>query len=276
MNKKLFFILIIFMMANHNKVYSQIKIGKDKDIHPKALFEVENIDNKGIIIPFVNKNNDLPNYNSSEEDFYNNNPDDNGLLIYSKESKDIMKYDGYKWITGQEKSILNYKNLSIFSSNSANQTVANVLGITGRPILIFNISNDIDKSTINNLNLNLSEGEIEIKEDGYYRINPSIKINSAGGLSVGNNSIVLSLQAKFLENDDWQKIYENYYLLTGLVVTAGSSNSVNSFSVTKYLKKGNKIRLKGGIQANQGVNLGSGVTFVMNDKDTFLYIEKLD
>lgn len=269
--------MVFSLVLNFNiKLNAQVKIGSNNDIHPKALLDIENINNKGVILPKVIDDRNLPNYNPLEVDSYVNNPNDNGLLIYSRENKDVMKFDGYKWMKANEKSILNYKNLSIISSSNSNQTVANVLGITGRPVLNFNVSSNIDNNSINNLNLIINEGEIEIIRDGYYLINPSVKINSAGGLSVGNNSVVLSLQALYDPQGSWQKIYENYYLLTGLVVTAGSSNSVNSFSVIKYLKKNTKIRIKGGIQAEQGLNLGSGVTFVMNDRDTFLYIEKLD
>lgn len=190
-----------------------------------------------------------------------------------------MKYDGYRWIPATERSIKNYKNLSILGSSAADQSVANVLGITGRPTLLFNILNDIDRNNVNNLGVTVNaNGEITIPADGFYRINPSVKTSSAGGLSVGNAATIVSLQALYANaaGDGWQKIHENSFLLSGLLVTAGSANSVNSFSTTKYLHTGDQIRLRGGIQADTGLNVGTGVNFKMNDKDTFLYIEKLN
>jgi protein involved in polysaccharide export with SLBB domain len=77
-------------------------------------------------------------------------------------------------------------------------SVANVLGITGRPTLPFNILNDFDRNNINNLGVTVNaNGEITIPADGFYRINPSVKTSSAGGLSVGNAATIISLQALY-------------------------------------------------------------------------------
>src|SRR5690606_28583679 len=131
---------------------------------------------KGIILPVVENHTELPNYNASHPALYENNPSDNGLVFYNKEIKDVVKYDGYRWLAVTERSIKNYKNLSILGSNAADLTVANVLGITGRPTLQFNILNDADRNNINNLGLTVnSNGEITIPSDGFYRINPSVK-----------------------------------------------------------------------------------------------------
>ncbi len=106
------------------------------------------------------------------------------------------------------KSIKNYKNLSILGSSTADQSVANVLGITGRPTLLFNVLNDIDRNNVNNLGVTVNaNGEITIPADGFYRINPSVKTSSAGGLSVGNAATIISLQALYANaaGDGWQK-----------------------------------------------------------------------
>ncbi|WES96692.1 hypothetical protein P2W68_17810 [Chryseobacterium arthrosphaerae] len=259
--------------------YAQVKIGNNPEtVHPRAVLHVEH-STKGIMLPVVENHTELPNYNAAHPDLYENKPEDNGLVFYSKELKDVVKYDGYRWISATERSIKNYKNLSILGSSAADQSVANVLGITGRPTLLFNILNDIDRNNVNNLGVTVNaNGEITIPADGFYRINPSVKTSSAGGLSVGNAATIVSLQALYVNasGDGWQKIHENSFLLSGLLVTAGSANSVNSFSITKYLHAGDQIRLRGGIQADTGLNVGTGVNFKMNDKDTFLYIEKLN
>ncbi|WP_412850263.1 hypothetical protein ACL0VS_10355 [Chryseobacterium sp. PMSZPI] len=258
---------------------AQVKIGNRPDvIHPRAILHIET-NTKGIMLPVVQNHTELPNYNPAEIDLYANKPEDNGLIFYNKEIKDVVKYDGYRWIAATERSIKNYKNVSILGSEPANHVVANVLGITGRPTLHFNVLENIDRNNINNLGLTVNaNGEISIPTEGFYRISPSVKTSSAGGLSVGNAATIISLQALYANapGDGWQKIHENSFLLYGLVVTAGSSNSVNSFSITKYLHAGDQIRLRAGIQADTGLNLGTGVTFKMGDKDTFLYIEKLN
>lgn len=259
--------------------YAQVKIGnRPEAVHPRAALQIEH-NTKGIMLPVVENHTELPNYNAAHPDLYENNPTDNGLIFYSKEIKDVVKYDGYRWIAATERSIKNYKNLSILGSNSTDQTVANVLGITGRPTLQFNILNDFDRNNINNLGLTVNaNGEITIPASGFYRINPSVKTSSAGGLSVGNAATIVSLQALYVNavGEGWQKIHENSFLLYGLLVTGGSSNSINSFSTTKYLHAGDQIRLRAGIQADTGLNVGTGVTFKMSDKDTYLYIEKLN
>ncbi|WP_276878347.1 hypothetical protein [Chryseobacterium joostei] len=259
--------------------YAQVKIGnRPEAVHPRAALHIEH-NTKGIMLPVVENHTELPNYNAAHPDLYENNPTDNGLIFYSKEIKDVVKYDGYRWIAATERSIKNYKNLSILGSNSTDQTVANVLGITGRPTLQFNILNDFDRNNINNLGLTVNaNGEITIPASGFYRINPSVKTSSAGGLSVGNAATIVSLQALYVNavGEGWQKIHENSFLLYGLLVTGGSSNSINSFSTTKYLHAGDQIRLRAGIQADTGLNVGTGVTFKMSDKDTYLYIEKLN
>ncbi|MBS7332653.1 MAG: hypothetical protein KIG88_03520 [Weeksellaceae bacterium] len=265
---------------------AQVKIAETNSLDPnteininnRALLEIES-NGKGMILPRVADISSLPNYDLNAPDLFSNNPLNAGMLIYVESENDIMKYDGYKWIKSNEKSVLNYKNVSVIGSTSENIVQANVLGITTRPILKFDNLRDIDYNLINNLGLSVdSEGSIVFSKTGYYKINPSVKILSSGGLSVGNNSTIISLQALFVDDSErqWRKIHENSYLLAGLVVTAAANNSVNSFSVIKYFKAGDKIRIKGGIQADEGLNLGSGVTFAMKDKDTFLFIEKLD
>lgn len=270
-----FFILTTMAYLGH----AQVKIGNRPDVvHPRAALQIEHT-TKGIMLPVVENHTQLPNYNPAQPDLYENKPEDNGLIFYNKEIKDVVKYDGYRWIAATERSVKNYKNVSILGSNSADVSVANVLGITGRPTLQFNILNDLDRNNVNNLGLAVNaNGEITIPANGFYRINPSVKTSSAGGLSVGNAATIISLQALYVDaaGEGWQKIHENSFLLYGLVVTAGSSNSVNSFSTTKYLHAGDQIRLRGGIQADTGLNLGTGVSFKMNDKDTFIYIEKLN
>lgn len=278
MIKKYITLSIFILTALSGRGYTQVKIGNRPDIiHPRAILQVEH-HTKGIMLPVVENHTELPNYNASESDLYENRNEDNGLVFYNKEIKDVVKYDGYRWMPATEKSLKNYTNVSILGSNASDHVVANVLGITGRPTLQFNILNDMDRNNINNLGLIINpSGEITIPSDGFYRINPSVKTSSAGGLSVGNAATIISLQALYTNasGDGWQKIHENSFLLYGLVVTAGSSNSINSFSITKYFHAGDQIRLRAGIQADTGLNLGTGVTFKMNDKDTFLYIEKL-
>ncbi|WP_374463448.1 hypothetical protein [Chryseobacterium sp.] len=279
MTKKAIILNISILTTLGSLGHAQVKMGDNPEkIHARAMLQVES-KTKGIILPVVENHTELPNYNASHPDLYENNPGDNGLVFYNKEIKDVVKYDGYRWVAATERSIKNYKNLSILGSNAADLTVANVLGITGRPTLQFNILDDIDRNNVNNLGVTVNaNGEITIPSDGFYRINPSVKTSSAGGLSVGNAATIVSLQALYVNaaGDGWQKIHENSFLLYGLVVTAGSANSVNSFSTIKYLHAGDQIRLRGGIQADTGLNLGTGVNFKMNDKDTYIYIEKLN
>lgn len=279
MIRKTITLKFFILTAIGNLGYAQVKIGNNPEtVHPRAVLHVEN-SAKGIMLPVVENHTELPNYNPAHPDLYENKPEDNGLVFYNKEIKDVVKYDGYRWIAATERSVKNYKNLSILGSNAADLSVANVLGITGRPTLQFNILNNIDRNNVNNLGLSVNaNGEITIPADGFYRINPSVKTSSAGGLSVGNAATIISLQALYVNatGDGWQKIHENSFLLSGLLITAGSANSVNSFSITKYLHAGDLIRLRGGIQADSGLNVGAGVNFKMNDKDTFLYIEKLN
>ncbi|MEG0925634.1 hypothetical protein [Chryseobacterium sp.] len=279
MIKKVITLNVFILTAMGYLGYAQVKIGNRPEVvHPRAALQIEH-NTKGIMLPVVENHTELPNYNPVHPDLYENNATDNGLIFYSKEIKDAVKYDGYRWIAATERSIKNYKNLSILGSSSSDQTVANVLGITGRPTLQFNILSDFDRNNINNLGLTVNaNGEITIPASGFYRINPSVKTSSAGGLSVGNAATIVSLQALYANavGEGWQKIHENSFLLYGLLVTGGSSNSINSFSTTKYLHAGDQIRLRAGIQADTGLNLGTGVTFKMSDKDTFLYIEKLN
>lgn len=279
MIKKVITLNVFILTAMGYLGYAQVKIGhRPETVHPRAALQVEH-NTKGIMLPVVENHTELPNYNAAHPDLYENNPTDNGLIFYSKEIKDAVKYDGYRWIAATERSIKNYKNLSILGSSSSDQTVANVLGITGRPTLPFNILNDFDRNNINNLGLTVNaNGEITIPASGFYRINPSVKTSSAGGLSVGNAATIVSLQALYINavGEGWQKIHENSFLLYGLLVTGGSSNSINSFSTTKYLHAGDQIRLRAGIQADTGLNVGTGFTFKMSDKDTYLYIEKLN
>ncbi len=55
------------------------------------------------MLPVVEDHTELPNYNAAHPDLYENKPEDNGLIFYSKELKDVVKYDGYRWISATEK-----------------------------------------------------------------------------------------------------------------------------------------------------------------------------
>ena len=135
MNRKTITLQVFILTAISTMGFAQVKIGnRPETIHQRAALQVEH-NAKGIMLPIVENHTELPNYNAAYPDLYENKPEDNGLIFYNKEIKDVVKYDGYRWIAATEKSIKNYKNVSILGSNAADVSVANVLGITGRPTL---------------------------------------------------------------------------------------------------------------------------------------------
>ncbi|MFV0198732.1 hypothetical protein OBK01_11030 [Empedobacter falsenii] len=274
MMRKLYtFLLTLGLMTT--QLTAQVLIGtSESEAHPHALMQIVG-NGKGLLLPVVDDYTQLPNYDAVNDN-YQPNASDDGLLIYSKEEKDVMRFDGEKWESASRRSLLGSRNISLLSSNKENVTLVSVLGITAYKSLTFNIDNDLQNYKINNLGLTLSEadGSITFPKDGLYRVSVSVKSSTGGGLSVGNLASVLGLEV--LLDGNWYQIATNEYLFAGLLVSAQKANSTNAFKVVKQFDAGTKIRFRVGLKADTGISVGTGVTFVMDDLDTFVYIEKLD
>lgn len=268
------FIMVLIVGLTQTTVNAQLIIGGDTDNpHPHALLQIES-DGRGFILPSVEQRNQLPNVDPITGDHVAN-PNDDGVVIYSKEDKDLVRFDGNKWENASRKTLLGSRNISILSSNQEDITAVNIIGITSYKTLNFNIDNDLSKYSVNNLNLILGpEGEIIFPKEGIYRLSVSVKGKSSGGLSVGNTATVLALRGNF--GNDWVDLQQHEYLMGGLLVSAGKRDMVNSFTIDRRFKANDKIRLQLGIKADTGLAVGVGATFVPSDPDTFIYIEKLD
>ncbi|OFM82636.1 hypothetical protein [Weeksella sp. HMSC059D05] len=269
------FLMLLMVGLTQTTVNAQVVIGGDTDNpHPHALLQIQS-DGRGVIMPSVEQRNQLPNVDPVTGD-YIVNPNDDGLVMYSKEEKDIMRFDGEKWESASKRSLRGSKNISLLSSDKEDVTLVSVLGITAYKTLIFNVDNDLQNYKINNLGLVLSEedGSITFPNEGIYRVSVSVKSSTGGGLSVGNLASILNLEV--LVDEDWLTLGANDYLFAGLLVSAQKRDSTNSFNMVKQFDAGTKIRFRVGLKADTGLAVGAGVTFVMNDPDTFIYIEKLD
>lgn len=276
-NLNSFLVFAIAFLAQ-TLVNAQVVISNGvNDPHSHALLQIVG-DGKGLILPVVDDYTQLPNYDE-ENDTFLPNTEDKGLLVYSKEEKDIIHFDGEKWEVLSKKSLLSSRYVSILSSNKEDIVIVNALGITKYKTLEFNVKKDESKFSFNNLDLELGpEGEIIFKEDGIYRINVSVKGKATGGLSVGNTATVLALRANFFGNneDKWENLQQHEYLMDGLVITVGKRDMVNSFTIDKSFKANDKIRLDLGLKPDTGLTVGVGATYIPSDPDTFIYIEKLD
>ncbi len=267
--------ILLCLMLTGAYALGQVKIGStDQPIHPRAMVAVEN--NKGILLPSVNQTNQLPLYQESLNEQFSGDLTMSGMVMYNKEEKDVYRFDGYEWSSASRSSKLT-KKISRFSAKGSDVVQVIVLGITAKSAPIpFSFNKSLVNKELNNLNLTIDNGTIEFKEDGLYRINPSLFFKAAGGLSVGNAQSKVYIEKYFKEDGEnrFWKVAMNSYTMAGLVVTVGEEGA-NNFEYTSYFKAGDKIQIRFAVSST-GLGVGVGLTQATQHPDTYLLIEKLN
>ena len=259
--------------------YSQVGIGTQSP-NVNTILDMGTNNNKGVIFPRVETFTDLPKYNSSAPDNFDNDDTMDGMITYVNSEKMFYTYDGNTWIKMNSISPKGNPNLSRFGTSN-DQNVFCSLGFCGVQLMDMDRYNNPDNYLIDNLGVHATDengnGVIQIAEDGLYRISPAIKV-SGGGATLGDVTIYLALDVNYKKQDGsyngWRPLAQEDNSSLGLIVNADTNADI-SYSITSYFKAGDQIRMKWDINASLitvAVNYNSGTV----PNRTYLSIEKIN
>lgn len=284
-------LVTLFVLGSFSQGIAQIRISEiDGEIHPKAMLQIDS--QKGMILPTAEDITKFPNYDVAESDLFQNDTDMEGMLMYNKEDKKLYIFDGDTWLPSNAKSPNADHKISLLTSNHPDITKVNILNISTLDPVPFNLfykknEEDVNEAKIIGMDLVDSDGyaeTYEFTESGWYKINPSIMIKSGGGLTVGNIDAVVVLRASFVNDPEnasnpynkWWSVMQHDFSLQGLLVSVGGGNKAMNFEYVRHFNAGDRIRFELGIRNPDGLSVGAGITYLCNNPNTFLYIEKLD
>lgn len=266
-------ILIFLNIALAISVYAQVSVG-NQNPHSRTLLDMTNEENKGVILTAVDNYKELPLYNESEPDLFENDRTMEGMIIYVEEESMYYQYDGYQWIRYQSVSPRGNRRYSRIGTNSTSTVVCGA-GICGEVTVKFDQAADPDKLLLDNLGVVVPGGDyIEFKEDGIYRVTPSINVDG-GGVSLGGISLQVIIDGNMKKSDGnlagWERIATESFLVGNILGVEVGSDVDISYTVTDYFKQGDRLRIKW----NASGGVGSGYTQKTNHEKTFLALEKI-
>lgn len=283
-------ILMLAALCIYSIAFTQVRISENEgEIHPKAMLQIDS--QKGMILPAAEDFTKFPNYDVTESDYFKNDPDMEGMLIFNKEDKKLYIFDGDSWLPSNAKSPNADHKISLLTSTHPDITKVSIINISTRDAVPFNRfykKNEEDVNEANIIGMDLDDNgyaeTYEFTESGWYKINPSIMIKSGGGLSVGNIDAVVVLRASFVNDPEnasnpynkWWSVMQHDFSLQGLLVSAGGGNKAMNFEYVRHFNAGDRIKFELGIRNPDGLTVGGGITYLCNNPNTFLYIEKLD
>lgn len=278
-------------LCMYSIAFTQVRISENEgEIHPKAMLQIDS--QKGMILPAAEDFREFPNYDVTESDYFKNDPDMEGMLMFNKEDKKLYIFDGDSWLPSNAKSPNADHKISLLTSNHPDITKVNIINISTRDAVPFNRfykKNEEDVNEANIIGMDLVDDDgfaetYEFTEPSWYKINPSIMIKSGGGLTVGNIDAVVVLRASFVNDPEnasnpynkWWSVMQHDFSLEGLLVSVGGGNKAMNFEYVRHFNAGDRIKFELGIRNPDGLTVGAGITYLCNNPNTFLYIEKLD
>jgi len=273
-----------------NKSFAQIRISENSGtIHTRAILEIDS--DKGVILPSAEDFEKFPNYSTAQKDFYIDDEQMQGMLIFNKDDKRLYLFDGDIWLPSNAKNPKSENEISLLRSTGSDIVVTTVLNISTTNVVPFNQFQSLYGGVVNNANVTAidqvaSDGladTYQITQTGWYKINPSIEVKNSGGISLGNNDATVVLKASFVNDpansstpySKWWAVMQHNFSLTGLLISGDGLSKVMNFEYVRHFNAGDRFRVEVGIRNPGGLAAGAGITYECNNEHTFLYIEKL-
>jgi hypothetical protein len=258
--------------------FSQVIIGSDANPSPNSMLSVVNKEDhaagsRGMMIPTVNNETELPLYHISQPDRFGNDPDMQGMILYRKDIKRVVVYDGEKW------KPTFYENGGRTTRVSMNPTtpeaefpsVACVLigcGEKDVPFGLYNSTQDEDKLGIIDPQgaINNDFSNFTFKESGFYRVLISLKVKTSG---IHVSPPTISFRA--LKNGN--VLARNDVSLNEAILVTAGANRVGTMEFLSMFDKGDKLK----VQVSGGVSIltVADVYKIVPTDGTFISIEKL-
>ncbi|WP_412850262.1 hypothetical protein ACL0VS_10350 [Chryseobacterium sp. PMSZPI] len=275
MKQKLYITLFIL---SAQLAFSQVIVGSSVNPSPNSMFSIVNKEDnaaksKGLMIPSVATEKDLPLYNASQPDHFTDDPSMEGMIMYQKDIKRTVVYDGGKW---KPTFYENGGRTTRASMNPATAegdfpSVACILigcGEKDVPFGFYNTTLDgdrlgiLDPQGIVNNNFN----NFTFQESGFYKVLISLKVKTSG-LHVSPPTI--SFRA--LKNGNI--LARNDVALNEAILITAGANRVGTMEFMAMFDKGDQLK----VQVSGGVSIltVADVYKIVPTDGTFISIEKL-
>lgn len=186
--KNLLYSLLLgtFVLSN---VYAQVIIGGDTSAtsHPNAILTIQNpgqtsSTSKGLILPSVERIEDLPLYDDNEPDYFKDDESYEGMILYVKENGEnrALYYNGSMWVDAFTNRYAMKTKISLDPSTPENmlpQTTCVLIACseTQVPLNLFQ-NDDVDELRI----IDSASGGLKIQQKGLYQIQTSFTFRSSG------------------------------------------------------------------------------------------------
>lgn len=271
-------IYIAALLVTAQMAFSQVTIGSAASPSPNSMFSVVNKEDnaaqsKGMIIPTVNNETELPLYNASQSTRFDKDPSMQGMIMYRKDIQRVVVYDGEQWKPTFYESggRTTRASMNPATPESDLPSVGCILIGCGEKDIPFGFYNNIldgDKLGIIDPHgtVNSDFSNFTFKESGFYKILISLKVKTSG-LHV--SPPVISFRA--LKNG--AILARNDVPLNEAILITAGANRVGTMEFLAMFDKGDKLK----VQVSGGVSIltVADVYKIVPTDGTFISIEKL-
>lgn len=271
-------IYIAVLLVTVQMAFSQVTIGSAASPSPNSMFSVVNKEDnaaqsKGMMIPTVNNETELPLYNASQSTRFDKDPSMQGMIMYRKDIQRVVVYDGEQWKPTFYESggRTTRASMNPATTESDFPSVGCVLIGCGEKDVPFGFYNNIldgDKLGIIDPHgtVNSDFSNFTFKESGFYKILISLKVKTSG-LHV--SPPVISFRA--LKNG--AILARNDVPLNEAILITAGANRVGTMEFLAMFDKGDKLK----VQVSGGVSIltVADVYKIVPTDGTFISIEKL-
>ncbi|WP_336686733.1 hypothetical protein [Chryseobacterium bernardetii] len=271
-------IYIAALLVTAQMAFSQVTIGSAASPSPNSMFSVVNKEDnaaqsKGMMIPTVNNETELPLYNASQSTRFDKDPSMQGMIMYRKDIQRVVVYDGEQWKPTFYESggRTTRASMNPATPESDFPSVGCVLIGCGEKDVPFGFYNNIldgDKLGIIDPHgtVNSDFSNFTFKESGFYKILISLKVKTSG-LHV--SPPVISFRA--LKNG--AILARNDVPLNEAILITAGANRVGTMEFLAMFDKGDKLK----VQVSGGVSIltVADVYKIVPTDGTFISIEKL-
>lgn len=271
-------IYITALLLSAKAAFSQVIVGSDTNPSPNSIFSIVNKEDnaaqaKGMMIPTVNNETELPLYDASQPDHFANDPSMQGMISYRKDIKRVVVYDGEKWKPTFYESGGRTTRASMNPATPEAEfpSVTCVLigcGDKDVPFGFHDTAQDGDKLGIIDPQgtVNTDFSNFTFKESGFYRILISLKVKTSG---IHVSPPTISFRA--LKNGN--VLARNDVPLNEAILITAGANRVGTMEFLSMFDKGDKLK----VQVSGGVSIltVADVYKIVPTDGTFISIEKL-
>lgn len=258
--------------------FSQVIIGSGTNPSSNSMFSVVNrndnaAQSKGMMIPTVNNETELPLYNASQPEHFDKDASMQGMIMYRKDIQRVVVYDGTQWKPTfyENGGKATRASMNPSTPESDFPSVACVLIGCGEKDVPFGFhSNTLDGDKLGIIDpqgaVNNNFSNFTFQESGFYKVLISLKVKTSG---IHVSPPVISFRA--LKNGN--VLARNDVSLNEAILITAGANRVGTMEFLAMFDKGDKLK----VQVSAGVSIltVADVYKIVPTDGTFISIEKL-